>query len=56
MKTDQAIRLIRATGPMLAEVADQCGFSNAFHLSRCVKDRTGITPRELRKTERATTM
>jgi len=49
LKTDQAVQLIRATGLTLAEVADQCGFSNAFHLSRCVKDRTGIPPRELRK-------
>lgn len=51
LKTDQAVQLIRATGLTLAEVADQCGFSNAFHLSRCVKDRTGIAPRELRKIE-----
>ena len=49
LKTDQAVQLIRATGLTLAEVAEQCGFSNAFHLSRCVKDRTGIAPRELRK-------
>ncbi|MCE9588273.1 MAG: AraC family transcriptional regulator [Verrucomicrobia bacterium] len=54
LKADQAIQLIRATGLTLAEVAEQCGFSNAFHLSRCVKDRTGIPPRELRKTEQAT--
>ena len=51
LKTDQAVQLIRATGLTLAEVAEQCGFSNAFHLSRCVKDRTGIAPRELRKIE-----
>jgi AraC-like DNA-binding protein len=54
LKTDQAIQLIRVTGLTLAEVADQSGFSNAFHLSRCVKERTGFTPRELRKTEQAT--
>ena len=54
LKTDQAIQLIRATGLTLAEVAEQCGFSNAFHLSRCVKDRMGVPPRELRKTEQAT--
>lgn len=55
LKIDQAIQLIRATGLTLAEVAEQCGFSNAFHLSRCVKDRTGIAPRELRKTEQVAT-
>ncbi|MEY2907005.1 MAG: hypothetical protein RLZZ408_1476, partial [Verrucomicrobiota bacterium] len=54
LKTDQAVQLIRATGLTLAEVAEQCGFSNAFHLSRCVKDRTGIAPRDLRKNEKAT--
>ena len=54
LKTDQAVQLIRATGLTLAEVAEQCGFSNAFHLSRCVKDRMGVAPRELRKTEQAT--
>jgi AraC-like DNA-binding protein len=54
LKTDQAVQLIRATGLTLAEVAEQCGFSNAFHLSRCVKNRTGFAPRELRKTEWAT--
>lgn len=54
LKTDQAVQLIRATGLTLAEVAEQCGFSNAFHLSRCVKDRTGIAPRELRKNEQST--
>ena len=51
MKTDHAVQLIRATGLTLAEVAEQCGFSNAFHLSRCVKERTGLSPRELRKIE-----
>ncbi len=53
LKTDQAVQLIRATGLTLAEVAEQCGFSNAFHLSRCVKERAGIAPRELRKTDQA---
>jgi transcriptional regulator GlxA family with amidase domain len=50
LKTDHAVQLIRATGLTLAEIADQCGFSNAFHLSRCVKERTGTAPRDLRKT------
>jgi AraC-like DNA-binding protein len=53
LKTEQAVQLIRATGLTLAEIAVQCGFSNAFHLSRCVKERTGVAPRELRKTEQA---
>jgi AraC-like DNA-binding protein len=49
LKTSHAVQLIRATGLTLAEVADQCGFSNAFHLSRCVKKHAGLSPRELRK-------
>jgi AraC-like DNA-binding protein len=44
----------QATGLTSTEVAEQCGFSDAFHLSMRVKDRTGIAPRELRKTEQAT--
>ena len=54
LKSDQAVQLIRATGLTLAKVAEQCSFSNAFHLSTCVKDRTGIAPCELRKTEQST--
>jgi AraC-like DNA-binding protein len=49
LKTGLAVQLLRATGLTLAEVADQCGFANAFHLSRCVKERTGLSPRALRK-------
>lgn len=55
LKTEHAVQLIRATGLTLAEVAEQCGFSNAFHLSRCVKDRKGLSPRELRIAERVST-
>ena len=51
LKTEHAVQLIRATGLTLSEVAEQCGFSNAFHLSRCVKESTGFSPRELRKNE-----
>ena len=53
LRSEQAIQLIRVTGLTLSEVADQCGFSNAFHLSRCVKERTGLSPRQLRKIEQA---
>lgn len=42
LKTDQAVQLIHANGLTFAAVVEQCGFLNAFHLSRCVKDRTGI--------------
>ena len=52
LKTDQAVQLIRSTGLTLSQVADQCGFANAFHLSRCVKERSGIPPREMRRIER----
>jgi AraC-like DNA-binding protein len=34
----------QATGLTSTEVAEQCGFSDAFHLSMRVKDRTGIPP------------
>lgn len=51
LKTEHAVQVIRSTGLTLAEVADQCGFGNPFHLSRCVKARTGFSPSQLRERE-----
>lgn len=54
LKTQHAVQILCSTGLTLAEVADQCGFANPFHLSRCIKARTGFSPRELRKRQWST--
>ncbi len=51
IKTEHAVRMIRATGLTLGEIAEQSGFANPFHLSRNVKKLTGYPPRELRRKE-----
>ncbi|MFP4378581.1 MAG: helix-turn-helix domain-containing protein [Spirochaetales bacterium] len=52
MRTDHAIALIRSTGLSFDQVADQSGFRTTSHLSRRVKEHTGVPPRELRRLER----
>ncbi|MDD5201442.1 MAG: AraC family transcriptional regulator [Terrimicrobiaceae bacterium] len=51
LKAERAIQLIRSTGLTLAEIADACGYANAFHLSRAVRQRTGHSPRSLRRSD-----
>jgi transcriptional regulator GlxA family with amidase domain len=51
LKTERAIQLLRSTGLTIKEVADQCGFADAFHLSRRVKALSGEPPRRLRQRE-----
>jgi len=51
LKGNHAIQMIRSTGLALAQIAEQCGFANPFHLSRWVKNWTGHSPRELRRIE-----
>lgn len=49
LRTRKAIDLIQRSSLGLAEVADQCGYKSAYHLSRAIKELSGLTPRELRK-------
>ncbi len=51
LKAEHAIQLIRSTGLTLAEIAEACGYANAFHLSRVIRQRTGRSPRDVRKIE-----
>ncbi len=51
LKAEHAIQLIRSTGLTLAEIADACGYANAFHLSRAVRQHTGHSPRTLRQSD-----
>lgn len=45
----KATELLTQSGLTVAEIAGRCGFKSAFHLSRLVKEQTGSTPTELRK-------
>ncbi|MEO8206735.1 MAG: AraC family transcriptional regulator [Chthoniobacterales bacterium] len=51
LKVEHAIQLIRSTGLTLGEIAEHCGYSNPFHLSRSVREHTGYSPRSLRQRE-----
>jgi len=51
LKVEHAIQLIRSTGFTLGEIADNCGYANAFHLSRAVRRHTGHSPSRLRQIE-----
>lgn len=55
LKAEHALQMIRSTGLGLAEIAEQCGYANPFHLSRYIKQIAGLSPRELRKREWAET-
>ncbi|AZN39816.1 AraC family transcriptional regulator [Paenibacillus albus] len=45
----KATELLTQSGLAVGEIAARCGFKTAFHLSRLVKEQTGSTPTEIRK-------
>lgn len=49
LRTERGIQMLAATGLSIAEVAFKCGFQDAFHFSRLVKQLQGIPPREVRR-------
>lgn len=49
LRTETGIRLLSETGLTIFEIAYQCGFKNPFHFSRSVRQRQGVSPREIRK-------
>jgi AraC family transcriptional regulator of arabinose operon len=51
LKAEHALQMIRSTGLTLGEIAESCGYANPCHLSRSFKRHTGLSPRELRRTE-----
>jgi len=51
MRLEEALRLIRETTLPLQSIADLCGYAYPTYLSRAVKNKTGRSPRELRKAE-----
>lgn len=44
-----SIELLKYSGLPLGAIAEQCGFQNSYHLSRRVKQATGLTPTQLRQ-------
>lgn len=45
----QAIEMLAHTGFTIGEISLRCGFKTAIHFSRCLKQRTGMSPSEIRK-------
>jgi len=49
LRTEKGLELLADTGLSIADIADQCGFRNPFHFSRCVRRLQGVSPREVRR-------
>lgn len=49
IRTEKGLELLTDTGLSIAEIAEQCGFQNPFHFSRCVRCLQGLPPREIRR-------
>ncbi|REE67676.1 AraC family transcriptional regulator of arabinose operon [Paenibacillus taihuensis] len=45
----KATELLTQSGLSVGEIAARCGFKTVFHLSRLVKEQTGSTPTDIRK-------
>lgn len=50
VRVDHALELLCNTGLLLAEIAERTGFKSVYHLSRMIKNNTGQTPTEYRRT------
>lgn len=49
VRTRRGIDLLRETGLSIGEISLRCGFQSPYHFSRLVKERTGLSPRQLRE-------
>ncbi|QHT62242.1 AraC family transcriptional regulator [Paenibacillus lycopersici] len=45
----QAVEMLAVTDGTAAEIAERCGFKSAIHFSKCLKQRTGKSPTEIRR-------
>ncbi|MBO7747022.1 helix-turn-helix transcriptional regulator [Paenibacillus sp. MWE-103] len=45
----QAAEMLAVTGYSVAEIAERCGFKSTIHFSKCLKQRTGKSPSEIRR-------
>jgi AraC-like DNA-binding protein len=48
-RLDRAVVLVARSNYSLKEIADMCGYSSAFHLSRRIKEEFGQSPRAIRQ-------
>jgi transcriptional regulator GlxA family with amidase domain len=53
LRLEQAARLLRTTNCTVAEIADSCGYQNAFYFSTRFKHAFGKSPSFFRKTSAA---
>lgn len=49
VRVQSARRLLTSTRHSLAEIAQQCGFTDQSHFTRCFREATGLTPGDYRK-------
>jgi AraC-like DNA-binding protein len=49
LRAEKGLELLADTGLSVAEIAEQCGFRNPFHFSRCIRGLQGASPREVRR-------
>jgi AraC family transcriptional regulator of arabinose operon len=49
LRTEKGLALLAETGWTVAEIAERCGFKNAFHFSRSIRKHHGHPPREIRR-------
>jgi AraC family transcriptional regulator of arabinose operon len=45
----QAIDLLTHSGLSISEISERCGFKTAVHFARCMRERTGQSPSDVRK-------
>jgi AraC-like DNA-binding protein len=48
-RVERAAAMLCETGRTTAEIAYSCGFANAFHFSRLIKEHFGLSPRDFRR-------
>ncbi len=49
LRLERGAGLLAASGLTVAEIAERCGFKNPFHFSRLLRQRQGLSPRQLRQ-------
>ena len=49
LRVERGAGLLTASGLTVAEIADRCGFKNPFHFSRLLRQKQGLSPRQLRQ-------